>query len=464
MAEEIKEITTYTSKFYDYDTKRMYEQIATGQFLYLKDDKKTIVIVPEIRSKLKNGTIFIIKPLDNKTTKLKAIPLPYTATEYHSTEILIKKIYNHIHKHLDVTNRFRKIASWYVIMTWVKDKLYTVGYLRALGTWGHGKSRYFDVVGNLCYKPIPFAGALTPAPLYRLMDLWSGTLLLDECVLPNSDTSNFVVQILNSGIQRGKYVWRCDKENNNDVDPFDPFGPKIIASREPFKDNALESRCIDEYMKETKRDDITVELTPDFYKEQIDLRNQLLMFRLRNWNTINAGNIKNIDFPQNTTKRLQQMIAPFAITFFKFPKIIKDLTSFAEGFYHEQVKNNSQTLQGGIVNAIWKLYLSGKEQITSADIKVEMKSLGVEVESITDIKIGRERSNLNIKAEQKTVRAKSKKSIVWNDELMTTLMKRYVAEDEQKEFTDKLKRMRERVKSNPIKEDKGDDPSVDWQV
>jgi len=428
-----------TSGFVDFKTNKLYEQTYNNQFVALNKNIEPTFIDKVILTDNEEKPKFKYVPLNNKITKNNVIPLPLRPEEYKSTAQLIIEIDEHIYKYLDVSERFRKMSSWYIVMSWVKDNLNTINYLRVLGHFGWGKSRFFNVVGKLCYKPIPFAGSINPAPLFRLMDQWKGTLLLDECVIRGSDASNDLVQILNAGIERYRYVFRCDTDNRNEVIPFDPFGPKVIASREPFKDNALESRNITEKMRPTTRKDIPVELPPEFYTEQNELRNKLLMFRLRNWNIIDAKNINKIQLP-NTTRRLQQMMMPFAITFYKHPVIIEDLKNYAHEYYLEQLGDSSKTLEGGVVYAIYLLY-EGEENtsITASDILEKLKKIGYEVGNYNEVKIGIIRSNLGIDAKQK----EGKKSVVYDQELMEQLKDRFLTEEQIKYVENMKKRNKE---------------------
>ncbi|MEI9933210.1 MAG: hypothetical protein WDM89_22430 [Rhizomicrobium sp.] len=59
------------------------------------------------------------------------------------------------------------------------------------------------------------------------------------------------------------------------------FGPKIIAMRESFKDEALESRFLTEEETGLRplRSDIPIQLPPTLKEEALELRNRLLHFR-----------------------------------------------------------------------------------------------------------------------------------------------------------------------------------------
>ena len=85
----------------------------------------------------------------------------------------------------------------------------------------------------------------SPAPVFRLVHRFGGTLIIDEIELNKRDSRNEdFKEILRAGKDSGGRVFRCDK-NNYDVKGFKAFGPKIIGSREASDDSALESRIFD---------------------------------------------------------------------------------------------------------------------------------------------------------------------------------------------------------------------------
>ena len=68
---------------------------------------------------------------------------------------------------------------------------------------------------------------------------------------------------------------RCDRENNNQINLFDPYCPKILATRKSFQDKATESRCITQVMKGTKRKNIYWNLNDDFWEEVQKIRKEI---------------------------------------------------------------------------------------------------------------------------------------------------------------------------------------------
>jgi hypothetical protein len=205
--------------------------------------------------------------------------------EYGTERDLVAAIRAFLHRYVDVSPRFETIASYYVLLSWVYDGFNELPYLRVRGDYGSGKTRALLTIGSLCYKPIFASGASTVSPLFRLLDTFRGTLVIDEGDFRMSDEKAEVVKILNNGNARGFPVLRSEvtgKKGEFDPRAYQVFGPKLIASRGFFDDKALESRFITEEMGERRlRDDIPINLPRTHAEEALRLRNRLLLFRLR---------------------------------------------------------------------------------------------------------------------------------------------------------------------------------------
>jgi hypothetical protein len=88
---------------------------------------------------------------------------------------------------------------------------------------------------------------------------------------------------LNNGTVKGMPVLRTLQNRYKEFNPyaFKVFGPKIIATREPFQDRALESRFLtEETGLRPLRADIPIHLPKSHKTGALDLRNRLLHFRL----------------------------------------------------------------------------------------------------------------------------------------------------------------------------------------
>src|SRR4051794_16748099 len=74
--------------------------------------------------------------------------------------------------------------------------------------------------------------------------------------------------------------------NTREYNPkaFQVFGPKLVATRGEYDDAALESRFLTEEMGRNRlREDVPINLPPDYAAEALKLRNKLLLYRLRNF-------------------------------------------------------------------------------------------------------------------------------------------------------------------------------------
>jgi hypothetical protein len=209
-------------------------------------------------------------PIANRTVLLPSRPLPYS-----SVQKLIELIKAHIHGYLELSPVDEEIAAYYVLLTWRYDFFGALPYLRFHGDWGAGKSRALQTIGSICYRPMFVAGATGPAPIFRMIDRYQGTLILDEA----DNMGDEVIKILNCGYKTGTPVIRCDKDTSFDPVSYLVYGPKIIGTRQRFRDVALESRCLTIQIQSRTRTDIPVSLLDMFWWKARQLRNMLLMYR-----------------------------------------------------------------------------------------------------------------------------------------------------------------------------------------
>ena len=120
------------------------------------------------------------------------------------------------------------------------------------------------------------------SPIFHILHEFGGTLVLDEADLRFSDATADLTKILNNGTMKGLPVLRTMANRHRELNPhaFRVFGPKIVAMRGRFQDDALESRFLTEIMMPgAMRADIPLHL-PDAMKDEArDLRNRLLAWR-----------------------------------------------------------------------------------------------------------------------------------------------------------------------------------------
>jgi len=321
----------------------------------------------EISNTLKVGEQEIY-PLDAESDIVKkgVVLLPSEPIAYGTETDLVKSIQTFIHKYLDISSEYEEIASYYVLFTWLYDRFHEVPYLRAIGDFGSGKSRFLQAVGSLCYRPIFTGGATTTAPIFRILDEIHGTLILDEADMRFSEMTSEIIKVLNMGYQKGGSVLRMGGKEMTDLKAFDVFSPKIIATRETFNDKALESRFLTEEMgRGNLRKDIPRRLSEEFYKEALEIRNKLLLWRFKNYR-------KELNFDEALIEgvhpRLHQIVIPL-MTIIESEEVKKSLREFVQKYNIELVADRGLSRESDILFAILKFeYDTARKYITVGEI------------------------------------------------------------------------------------------------
>ena len=218
----------------------------------------------------------------NNLIRNEAVLLPSRPQEHGSEHELVSSIQAHIHRYTDLSPSFERVATHYVLLTWLYDAFSDLPYLRLRGDFGTGKTRALLTIGSICYKPFFASGASTISPIFHTLDAFRGTLIFDEADFRFSDERSEIVKILNNGHVRGMPVLRTMMNHQKEFNPraFHVFGPKIVATRGHYDDSGLESRFITEDTgARPLRSDVPINLPETFKAEACELRNKLLLYR-----------------------------------------------------------------------------------------------------------------------------------------------------------------------------------------
>jgi len=421
-----------TSRVIDTTGTALYEEIIdlqTGETFFIDKNGMTY------ESLEMGDTHYVPIPEDDSALKAQSVKLPSDTIGYGITKDLIREIQAHIHTYVEVSPQYETLASWYVLLSHIYDQVYTIPYLRALGDTGTGKTRFQDVIGGLCYKPMFISGAVTPAPIYRMIERWGGTMIIDEADLYKSNETNEIITILNCGNQRGRAVMRCQKDNPDKIQHFSTYGPKIIATRQTFTDKALESRCLTEIMKQCTRQNIPINLPRKFYTEELTLRNKLLKWRLDHWTKIDPDKAQEIDLGINLEPRLRQVMGYFPLLFYENPKMMTYFKETLQVMNKDLIEERATSFDGMIVTLLLKFYDEGHSNITPGEISKQMRD-NFGLERVTPQSIGRHLKSLGIKTRSKTIEGKTQRLIVWDDALISRLRDRYQLRDDADKITE----------------------------
>jgi Domain of unknown function (DUF3854) len=350
---------------------------------------------------------------------------------YASLGDLLAEVRAFIHRYVELPSNFEAIASLYILLSWVYDPLPTLPYLRALGDYGSGKTRFLDVTGAIVFRAIRAAGATSPSPIFRIIDMYGGSLVLDEADFARSDAISEIVKILNSGYKPGSPVLRSEPTNSKNWEPhsYNVFGPKILATRKRWTDRALESRCLTWESEGLTREDIPLVLGPRFRSEAAVLRCKLLGFRLDYLPKVLNFNLEDARPVGNLEPRLQEILLPLKAIAEGDSTLEATLDEFIKGMQEEIMEDRRNSLQALTLETILSIRkedgeLSAKEiseRLNQGDlIKEHLDRLE---QTISPRRVAAVIKNFGLKTRQD---ATSRRAIVqWDVHRMAVLCRRY---------------------------------------
>jgi len=293
-------------------------------------------------------------PAKNNLIRHGVVLLPESATPFESVPSLLSDIEAYIARYVDLTEDFVAIASAYVLLSWVYDAFNELPYLRFRGDYGSGKTRALLVIGGITYKPLFASGASTISPIFHALDLFRGTLVIDESDFRMSDERAELTKILNNGNARGFPVLRSQATPQRTFDPraFHVFGPKIIAMRHTFDDPALESRFLTEDMgRRALNPRIPLNLHDRQRDEARELRNKLLSYRFA---TLQTTKIDERCYDPALSPRTNQIIVPL-LSVIENDIVRRSIQKRMAGSERVQKSERSATTEGQVLDVVMSL-------------------------------------------------------------------------------------------------------------
>ncbi|MDP2725998.1 MAG: DUF3854 domain-containing protein [Dehalococcoidia bacterium] len=386
----------------------------------------------KIMSEYRDGNTVYKPTSDNLASQV--VSFAGGVAPYGSLGQLLSEVRRFTHTYVELPPNYEAIASLYVLLTWVHDYLSAVPYLRALGDCGTGKTRFLEVLGAVCFRSITAGGATSASPIFRILDKYGGTLVMDEADYEKSDAQQEVIKILNSGYKPGSPVLKSESVGGKNWEPrgYRVFGPKVIATRYRFKDKTLESRCLTHETQGLTRDDMPLVLGARFRAEAFGLRAKLLSFRLEHLPVMARLNLEDARPQGNLEPRLQEIILPMKALAQGDTELEKTLAEFIGAMQAQITAERRNSLPALVLEAILALHHEGSELSAKAiasklnaedGVKEHLQKpeLGITPERVAKIV----RGALQLKMELSSSSANRRSLIVWAEKRIDALRRRY---------------------------------------
>lgn len=299
------------------------------------------------------------------------------------------------------------------------EKHDTTPYLFFYGIFESGKSRALEMLHQLCFRAWT-ASDITPSNLFRPIEAWKPTLLLDESETFISRPE--IIGILNSGYKRGNCVPRQQEtENGYTTEWYDLFSPKAIAGTEDMI-RTTRSRCIVIPMqKATRKIPIFIDK-----KQCAVLRNQLLQYRfdvMLNSEDSEAGEGSTEEGIEQLTEKLTsgRLIELFLPLYVVAPtKYKKEILEYAVTINEQRNLDLSTSEEVIILQAILTCQKEGKLQgklLLIKDIADKLNQENDFQDQYTNQKIGNIASRIGFQKQH----TNKGNSIIWNERLVRKL-------------------------------------------
>jgi len=330
---------------------------------------------PEIKGFAKPTSELWLKPFPDPfdNLKKKSVLLATNIEDYGSRENLLQDIKTFISSYAYLPEFWLNVATHYALLTWVYDRFSSIGYLEFLGHLNSGKTRIAKCIGECCYNTVKLNGVASVPALYRLIERFKGTLLIDEADYTNTDFDSEIAKIINMGYTADGYVWRCDTfEKDYEPRAYCVFGPKILSHREKYKDEATNSRCISYLIPNNQKipDHITSQIPfVEFNSRGEKIRNKCLKWRLDNYRQLEPDLV--IAKQMGLSGRFEEIIIPLL-------NVIEDKSFFKE--FVEFMKESSSDSKGSSELSLYaqvlrRMMKSSPKHIWISDVTDEINAL-----------------------------------------------------------------------------------------
>ena len=214
---------------------------------------------------------------------------------------LLGEIADFIRRYVALAGELADTVTLWLVVTWIHGRLEISPFLNVTSaTKRCGKSLLLEVGGDFVCRPLPAGGRVTAAALFRAIERYAPTLLLDEADTFFSDDAELRGVVNGSQRRSSAYLLRCVGDDH-EPRQFMTWCPKAIAGIGGLPDTVLDRSIV--VRLERRPPNVPLERWRDRDKAGIEIMRR----KLARWISDSEANIvaglQAVDYPDGLHDR-----------------------------------------------------------------------------------------------------------------------------------------------------------------
>lgn len=236
------------------------------------------------------------KDLENDSDEVVIIDSAYQGNI--NSQQLLSEIQALISKHMVLPNGASPAITLWIVATYVYDAFRVFPKLAVISPEKRcGKSTMLDILSGLTCGSL-LASNITPAAIFRSVDLWKPTLIIDEADTFLSGRNDDLIGVINSGhTKTTAFVVRTVGDDHTPK-KFSTWSPMAFASIKGIAGTVMDRSIIINLRRRMAGEKVT-RLSVDFRLENTLIREKLVKWGQDNFNQLKANPVEPPEIPND---------------------------------------------------------------------------------------------------------------------------------------------------------------------